>query len=111
MTALQHNNSPHPDAGVETLYGFAAARLRGQVGDLDAFERVLHNSLYAPLLEHVRATAEPLERHGRVARQIILVEGKGEAKTPYLFSLAQQSQPDAPPVWLLSGLARADLPS
>ncbi len=112
LTALQRNDAPHPDAGVETLYAFASARLRAQVGDLKTFKRVLHNSLYAPLLEHTRARAEPLERRGRAARQTVVVwtaeAGAGEA--PYLFSLAQQPQADAPPLWLLSALSRADLP-
>ena len=107
LTALQHNDSPRADAGVETLYRFAAAKLRGQVGDLATLERVLHNELYAPLLGHARSRAEPLERRGRAARQTVVVEKNGAA-TPYLFSLVEEPQAAAPPVWLVSGLARAD---
>ena len=111
LAALQRNDLPHPDAGIETLYAFSAARLRAQVGDLPTFKRVLHNELYAPLLEHTQARAEPLERRGRAARQTVVVEAKDGAAAPYLFSLVEQPQADAPPLWLLSGLARADLPS
>lgn len=114
LAALQRNDLPHPDAGVETLYRFASARLRAQVGDLNTFKRALHNELYAPLLGHAHSSVEPVERRGRVARQGVVVEDERGVATPYLFSLAQQPQPDAPdapPVWLVSGLARADLPS
>lgn len=111
LAALQRNDLPHTDAGIETLYAFAAARLHAQVGDLGAFKRVLHNELFAPLLGHASANPEPLERRGGVARQTVMVEDGGGAATPYLFSLVEQPQPDGPPLWLLSGLSRADLPS
>ena len=110
LAALQRNDLPHPDAGIETLYAFGAPRLRAQVGDLETFKRVLHNELYAPLLGHAQARTEPVERRGRAARQTTTVEDENGTATPYLFSLAQPPQPDAPPVWLVSGLARADRP-
>ncbi|KAJ7555135.1 hypothetical protein O6H91_05G023700 [Diphasiastrum complanatum] len=63
LEALQANDNPYPDHGVEVLYRFAGldpfqlSRYFGQridLGQFDKFKRIFHHSTYRLLLDHKR---------------------------------------------------------
>ncbi len=104
LEALAHNDEPEPDAGVATVYAFAAPKMRRQVGDLETFRQVLHNPRYAPLLGHGESDLGEVAHLDKTARQTATVVANGSS-VPYLFALVQGDTG----CWLLSGISREDV--
>ena len=108
LEALKRNNDePEPDAGIATLYAFAAPKLRRQIGTLETFRRVMHNPRYAPLSGHGESDLGELMRLGASARQALTVVSSGRP-VPYLFALVRSDTGEHAGCWLLSGVSRED---
>jgi len=95
-----------PAEGVRRVYRFASDRMRAGIGDEAAFRRAFQTTLYAPLLGHVEARVEALERRGEAARASVWVRAADGASARFTVALARARHGDRSGCWLLSGLAR-----
>ena len=101
-TALQHNDSPHVDAGIEVLYSFADIDLylprsryfgiRQDLGQFERFRRVLHTPQYRALLSHVelRVLSTLRVSEHEVWQRVSVTSFRAGERAQYRLALRQQ---------------------
>ena len=114
--ALQQNDTPTTDAGVETLYAFAVIDLylakskyfgaSADLGQFERFRRVLHSPKYRVLLSHVdRRVLSTLHVSEQECRQRIRVAGfRGQEGGEYTMTLQRACGGRTDGVWLTTRL-------
>lgn len=60
LDALQHNNEPHKDAGIEQAWTFAHPDNRRITGPLAHFKAMIKSPRYRMLLDHRRHVIHPI---------------------------------------------------
>lgn len=53
LDALQRNDEPHADAGIELAWSFAHPANKAATGPLERFAAMIKNPVYRPLLNHL----------------------------------------------------------
>lgn len=114
--ALQRNDTPTTDAGVETLYAFAVIDLylaksqyfgaSADLGQFERFRRVLHSPKYRVLLSHVdRRVLSTLHVSEQECRQRVRVAGyRGQEGGEFTMTLQQALGGRSDGVWLTTRL-------
>jgi hypothetical protein len=100
LEALATNDDPFEDAGIGVAYNFASPANRRVTGPFDRFVRMVKGPRYAPMVDHVEATAGPLERDGSRAEQRVTVTGPGGRTVTYRFGLSRDRAGDLDGYWL-----------
>ena len=67
LKALQINNSPFEDAGIEQTWEFAHPNNRKYTGPLNNFIRMLKNPSYSMMLDHLEHNIIPVEEEETVS--------------------------------------------
>ena len=67
LKALQINNSPFEDAGIEQTWEFAHPNNRKYTGPLNNFIRMLKNPSYSMMLDHLEHNIIPVEEDDMVS--------------------------------------------
>ena len=67
LKALQINNSPFEDAGIEQTWEFAHPNNRKYTGPLNNFIRMLKNPSYSMMLDHLEHNIIPVEEEEKVS--------------------------------------------
>jgi ferredoxin len=95
LAALATNDDPHPDAGVETVYRFAAPALLETVGgSLDGLRQFLTGPTHATLIDHRDTRRGRLRIDDGVAREnVVVTDAEGEDAT-YEFTLVEVEDDD-----------------
>ncbi len=106
LQALQRNDQPSPDCGIDHVFDLASERMRAAVGDLASFRRAFHNDRYAPLLEHRQHAVEALEQRGDRARATVSVAGADGVPVRYVVAMGRARQGDRTGAWLVHGMVR-----
>lgn len=52
LDALQRNDQPAPESGIETAWNFASPGNKQATGPLPRFTRMVHNPTYEPMINH-----------------------------------------------------------
>lgn len=106
LNALQHNDSPTPDFGIETTFRFASPANRVATGPLDRFADVVKGSIYRPMINHRRVDRSPMHIDGDQARQRVTIVTANGARVAYMFLLSRQHGGDYDGCWMTDGVAR-----
>lgn len=92
-------------AGARALWQVGAARLHRSLRSEEHLAQVLTNDLFAPLLNHERATLLAPQFIANTARlELILQLQGGQAR--YLIAMVRPGQGDMAGHWLVSGIER-----
>lgn len=100
LAALATNDSPIENAGIKTAYNFASPANRRSTGPLSNFIRMVESPPYAPMIDHVDATTDPLEREGPQATQRVTLTGPSGRTVTYRFGVSKQSGGRFADCWL-----------
>jgi hypothetical protein len=106
LEALQHNDSPTPDFGIETTLQFASPANRVATGPLPRFAEVAKSSVFRPMINHRRVERGPMRVDGDQARQRVTVVTANGNRVAYMFLLSRQHGGDCNGCWLTDGVAR-----
>src|SRR5437868_5608431 len=80
LDALQHNDTPGADCGIETAFNFASPANRAVTGPLPRFVEMVRNPMYQSLMNFVRVEADPISVEGDHAEQRIRIfDTEGES--------------------------------
>jgi hypothetical protein len=90
-TALQHNNSPIPNAGVFTAFQFASPANLVTTGPYGRFLGLVKSVDFAPMLRDTPRELGKLEVRGDHAEQILRVRPHDGQVTAYKFDLTRQA--------------------
>lgn len=90
VEALKTNDTPKPDAGIAQVWAFASPGNKAQTGPLERFVRMVHNPMYAPMLNYRRVQYGPMKVFGDEARQVVILEPAKGPAVGFLFILSKQ---------------------
>jgi tetratricopeptide (TPR) repeat protein len=102
LNALKHNDEKNH--GIAIAYRFASPENRLHTGPLERFIRMLHNPLYAPMLNYDTEELGAMKKDEQRAEQkVMLIDKNGRAYT-YLFLLSKQQEGDYQGCWMTDGV-------
>ena len=108
LDALQHNDTPSPDFGIETTFAFASPANRVATGPFDRFASLVKAPAYRPMLNFVRAELGPMRVEGDQARQRVTVVTAGGRRVSYIFLLSRQQGGAYAGCWMTDGVTRVN---
>ena len=108
LDALQHNDTPSPDFGIQTVFTFASPANRVATGPFDRFASLVKAPVYRPMLNFVRAERAPVHVDGDRARQRVTVVTAGGSRVTYIFLLSRQQGGEFDGCWMTDGVSRVN---
>ena len=98
LIALQQNDDS--DFGIEVTFRFASPANKRQTGPLKRFIRLINNTSYRPLLNHIKATFLELTIEENFAVQDVIITTSKGKRIGYRFRLSIQEGPLYPDCWM-----------
>jgi len=109
IRALERNDIPHENAGIEIAFRFASPRNKLVTGPLSRFIQLVSNPVYRAMLNHRQAKYGPLQIEGVNATQpVILIASDGQ-RVGYLFTLSRQDGGTCGGCWMTDGVIRFEV--
>lgn len=93
VEALQHPNSPAPNAGIFLVYQFASAANRQITGPYGKFLRLVKLPDFAPLLARGVITYAPLALAGDHAEEQVTIQSAAGRRAQFRFVVSRQASP------------------
>jgi hypothetical protein len=105
VTALQHNDDPKSDAGIERAFRFASPSNQQATGPLEKFVQIVKGPAYAPMLNSVSSSivgSEESDHQAKIAVKVVAADGR---QVTYVFVLSKQSEGEFTNCWMTDGVA------
>jgi hypothetical protein len=100
VDGLATNDDPFENAGIGVAYNFASPANRRATGPFGRFVRMVRGPQYSPMVDHVEATAGPMQRAGGSAEQRVTLTGPDGRTATYVFGLSNERGGDLDGYWL-----------
>lgn len=100
LEAFADNDDPVENAGIKTAYNFASPANRRATGPLNRFVKMVEGPRYAPMIDHVEARTESLQRTGDRAQQRVTLTGPDDRTVTYQFELSVCNEEPFEECWL-----------
>jgi hypothetical protein len=100
LEALADNDNPVKNAGVKTAFNFASPANRRATGPLARFIKMVEGPRYAPMIDHIEATTDALDRTGDRAEQRVTLTGLDGRTATYRFGLSMCEESPVKQCWL-----------
>ncbi len=108
LAALKQNDVPTPDFGIEVAFRFASPENKQVTAPLERFIELVHNPLYAPMLNYDGDERGAMNIAGNRAEQkVVLIDKTGKAAS-YLFMLSKQPAGEYKDCWMTDGVVRLE---
>lgn len=109
IEALQQNDTPYQDRGIEITFNFASPANKRMTGPLERFTGMLHNPTYAPMINHRNAKYENLMVEADIARiDVVIISREGEY-LGYRFILSRQRGSRYEGSWMTDAVMQFDI--
>ena len=108
LNALQRNDDPQADAGIERAFRFASPSNKTAIGPLEKFARIVKRNPYAPMLNNVSSSIVGSDLKGdraRVAVKILTATGR---QVTYVFVLSRQNEGEFNNCWMTDAVLPVD---
>jgi hypothetical protein len=105
VAALQHNDDPKSDAGIERAFRFASPSNKQVTGPLDNFVRIVKSPVYSPMLNSLSSSivgSQLKDDQAKIAVKIVAADGH---QVTYLFILSKQNEGEFNNCWMTDGVA------
>ena len=83
LEALQHNDEPHPDAGIEQTWTLAHPDNKRATGPLARFSGMLKSPAFRPMLNHHAHSIEVARRNAAEVTFIVMIETRAARAIGY----------------------------
>ena len=103
--ALQHNDEPKMDAGIERAFRFASPSNKAMTGPLEKFIRIVKGPAYSSMLNSVSSSivgSEVKDDQARFAVHFVTADGR---QVTYIFVLSKQNEGEFNNCWMTDGVA------
>lgn len=110
MLALQHNDTPSPDAGIAIAFRFASPENRVFTGPIERFIEMVHAPAYAPMLNCRRFEVAEAEVRDGLARHAVFVEAADGRAFGYVFVLRKQAGGEFADCWMVDSVVPVQPP-
>jgi Domain of unknown function (DUF4864) len=105
VDALQHNDEPKSDAGIERAFRFASPSNKQMTGPLEKFIRIVKSPAYSSMLNCVSSSivgSEVKDDQARFAVHFVAADGR---QVTYIFVLSKQNEGEFNNCWMTDGVA------
>ncbi|MEP0546721.1 MAG: DUF4864 domain-containing protein [Rhodothermales bacterium] len=111
VEALQHNDEPRPDAGIETAFRFASPSNRRATGPLARFAAMVKGPVYGDMLGFESAEYGEMRVEGDLAAQrVTLVQSDGR-RVRFVFGLSKQTAGRCAGCWMTDTVVPEPMPT
>ena len=111
IEALQNNDIPYEDRGIEVTFNFASPANKRMTGPIERFKVMVRNPVYGPMINHRSAKYENLVVEGEFARiDVVLISKEGEY-LGYRFILSRQHGNEYEGSWMTGAVIPFDVVS
>jgi Domain of unknown function (DUF4864) len=100
VRALQHNDDPHPDAGIERTFRFASPSNKRQTGPLEHFVSIVKSVAYLPMVNNLASSVVGSQIEGDHAKVVIRITPEKGPELSYLFVLTKQHDDALDNCWM-----------
>jgi hypothetical protein len=111
IEALQNNDIPYEDRGIEVTFNFASPANKRMTGPLERFKAMVRNPVYGPMINHRSAKYENLLVEGEFARIDVVLNTKEGAYLGYRFILSRQHGNEHEGSWMTDAVIPFDVVS
>jgi hypothetical protein len=110
LSALQHNDDPTANAGIEKAFRFASPANRLAVGPLDHFISIVHSASYNALINAQSDLVLQVDVQDSEARVSVRVVSSSGSQVFYLFLLSKQQDGAYANCWMTDGVIKVEQP-
>ncbi len=111
IEALQHNDTPYEDGGIEVTFNFASPTNKRMTGPLERFKAMVRNPVYGPMIDHRSAKYENVKVEGDFAQVDVILESKEGQFVGYRFMLSRQHGNQYEGSWMTDAVVPFDVMS
>ncbi len=111
IEALQHNDTPYEDRGIEITFNFASPTNKRMTGPLERFKVMVRNPIYGPLIDHRSAAYENVRVEGDFAHVDVILQSKQGQYLGYRFMLSLQHDNRYEASWMTDAVFRFNIVS
>lgn len=110
MEALQRNDAPWTDSGIETAFNFASPSNKEVTGPLERFIPMVKDPAYASLINPVSIQYSPVTTEGDRAVMVVTVVARAGETMFFRFDLSRQTTWPYGGCWMTDGVMRVQSP-
>ena len=111
IEALQHNDTPYQDRGIEVTFNFASPTNKRMTGPLERFKAMVRNPVYRPMIDHRSAEYENVRVEGDFAQVDVILQSKDGRYLGYRFELSRQHDNQYAGSWMTDAVSRFNIVS
>lgn len=111
IEALQHNDTPYEDRGIEITFNFASPTNKRVTGPLERFKVMVRNPIYRPMIDHRSAEYVNVRVEGDIAQVDVILQSKDGQYLGYRFMLSRQHGNQYEGSWMTAAVSRFDIAS
>ncbi len=111
IEALQKNDIPYENRGIEVTFNFASPANKIMTGPLESFKVMVRSPTYGPMINHRNATYENLKVKGDVAGVDVIMISKDGEYMGFRFILSRQHGNQYEGSWMTDAVMRFEVVS
>ena len=109
--ALQDNDAPYENRGIEVTFNFASPSNKRMTGPLERFTAMVRSQVYGPMIDHRDAKYENLMVDGEVAQMDVIINSSDGEYLGYRFVLSRQRGNRYEGSWMTDAVIRFNVVS
>ena len=90
IEALQNNDTPYENRGIEITFNFASPANKSVTGPIERFATMVHNPIYGPMINHRAAEYQNVVIEGEFAKVDVILLSDDGVYLGYRFILSRQ---------------------
>ncbi len=109
ISALQHDDEPAHDAGIERAFRFASPKNKQNTGPLARFAQIIKGPDYFPMLHSLSSTVVGSSASEGTAAVYVRIVTPSGRRMAYVFILSKQIEGEYANCWMTDSVAPVDL--
>ncbi len=109
VEALENNDIPYENRGIEVTFNFASPANKRMTGPLERFAAMVRNPTYGPMIDHRSAAYEGFVVEGNSARIDVILTSKEGIYLGYRFFLSRQQGNEYEGSWMTDAVVPFDI--
>ena len=111
IEALQQNDTPYEDRGIEVTFNFASPTNKRMTGPLERFKVMVRSPVYGPMIDHRSAEYVNVSVEGDFAEVDVILQSKNGQYLGYRFMLSRQHDNQYEGSWMTDAVYRFNIVS
>ena len=111
IEALQQNDTPYEDRGIEVTFNFASPTNKRMTGPLERFKVMVRSPIYGPMIDHRSAEYVNVRVEGDFAEVDVILQSKNGQYLGYRFMLSRQHDNQYEGSWMTDAVSRFSIVS